>query len=348
MNISVMPPDLNQGQVGFNVVGNKILFGLAAIKGIGEKAVEKVIEARETRGEFKSLLDFVKRAENGIANRRAIENFVKAGAFDWTGVSRAEMIESVEEVMKIAQRCKDQENSNQMGLFANTNELNDEDMLLRKKVPEWPQSIRLAHEKDALGFYLSGHPLEKFKDDLKRLGSLTIEGVQSYGDGAVVTISGVISFLRLKNTKKGDRYATFVLEDLGGTIEVIVWPDTYLKVQSTLVAEDPVLVTGKLDVSDERRILVATNIESAIALRDRTAKEAVLVVHSENCSTAQLARLRELFVSHPGNCPVKLVFRKLAHSETMVSLPKEIKVEPSEKLCNLVEQLFGEPVMSFR
>ncbi len=349
MGIQVLTPDINRGQIGFNVVDNKILFGLAAIKGVGEKAVEKILENRAKAGPFKSVLDLCKRLESGLVNRRMLENFIKSGAFEFTKFSRAELIHRLDDVMKQAQRIKETADSNQIGLF-DTGKSSDEELFQpgRKPLPEWPVNIKLSHEKEALGFYLSGHPLEKFKHELQRMGSLTIDRMQSQADGSQVVVAGVITLLKLKNTKKGDRYATFVLEDLTETIEVIVWPDTYQKVHALLVAEDPVLVSARLDVSDERRTLIATSIESAIALRDKTAKEAIVMLNSARCSPEQLEQLKTLFSSHKGSCPVKLVFRQASHSETVVSLPPEIKVAPSEVLCNQVEELFGEPVLTFR
>ncbi|HQH26784.1 MAG TPA: DNA polymerase III subunit alpha, partial [Oligoflexia bacterium] len=277
MKIPVLPPDLNHGEVGFNVVKKKIVFGLAAIKGVGEKAVEKIIAERKEHGAFKSLYEFCRRVDSTLANRRSMENFIKAGAFDWTELARAEMIERLEDTLKLAQRAKENENSAQMGLFSSTAKP-DEDPYRpgRPLLPEWPVNIKLAHEREALGFYLSGHPLEKFRLEFERIGSLNTESVRSYADGSSVTVAGVITFLKLKNTKKGDRYATFILEDLFGTLETIVWPDTYQKVFEMLNSQDPVLVSGRLDVSDERRTIIANSVESAIACRDRAAKEALI------------------------------------------------------------------------
>jgi len=138
------------------------------------------------------------------------------------------------------------------------------------------------------------------------------------------------------------------LEDQLGTVEVIVWPDTYQKFFSVLAADVPVLISGKLDVTDERRVVIANAIESAIELRDKSAKEALVVVDSERCSGQKLNQLKKLLAEHRGRCPVKLIVRASAHSETIISLPAELQVEPSESLCNRVEELFGSPVMSFR
>ena len=347
--IEIMPPDVNVGRVGFQVIDNRIVFGLAAIKGVGETSVEKLIENREKKGPFKGLLDFCFRVDASLLNHRTLENFVRCGAFDWTGISRAEMFTKLEDVVKLAQRAREETASNQISLFSSAKELSEESWRQKgKPIPEWPVNVRLAYEKEALGFYLSGHPLEKFRRDLERLGSTTIENVKSRTDGANVNVAGVITMLKLKNTKKGDRYATFVLEDMRDTLEVIVWPDTYQKVHAVLASEDPVLVSGRVDVSEERSLIVAANIESAISLRDRTAKEAFVRVDTTKCSEDKLARLRQTLAQHHGECLVKLIVHQAQHSDTIIALPAELRVAPSEQLCNAVEQIFGEPVMSFR
>jgi DNA polymerase-3 subunit alpha len=347
--IEVLPPDLNNGQVGFNVVQSRILFGLAAIKGIGQKAVEKIIETRTAGGPFKNLHDFCVRVDPSLLNRRSMENFIKAGAFDWTQSPRAEMMEFLDDTIKRAQKEREKSLSNQIDLFGSLAGAEEEVRPKNgKRVVEWPVTIKLAHEKDALGFYLSGHPLEKFRQEFSRLGTVTIRDVQKASDGANVTVAGVMTLLKLKNTKKGERYATFVLEDMLDTIEVIVWPDTYQKVQQALTAEDPVIVSARLDVSDERRTLIAAGIESAIVRRDRSATEALIFLDRPRCSTDKLEELKSVLGEHKGQCPVKLIFRNPDHSETTIALPASWKVAPSETLSNRVEQLFGEPVVTFR
>ncbi len=349
MGVEVLPPDVNAGDVGFRVVGGKIVFGLAAIKGIGEKAVQKIIEERKKGGKFVSFIDFCNRLDSTLLNRRTLESFTKAGCFDWTKQSRAELMDLLEPVLKLVQTSRARNIEGQLGLFDTKDKGNS--LIVppsRQPIPEWPVNIRLSFEREALGFYLTGHPLEKFKKELQLFGSQTVEAVQRLTDGAQVNVAGVATFLKLKNTKKGDRYATFMLEDLVGTVEVIVWPDVYQKVQNLLASEDPIIVNGRLDVSDERRVLVANEVQSAIALRDRSAKEAIVRLAHHSCDNKKFVQLKKLLLSHQGNCPVKLVLFRNEHSETTLSLPEQIRIEPSETLCNKIEELFGEPVMTFR
>jgi len=349
MSINVVPPNVNNGRIGFDVDHGKVVFGLAAIKGIGEKAVEKLEEERTARGAFKGLFDFCSRLDSSLLNRRSLENLIKAGGFDWSGQSRNEMITRLDDIIKAADRERDARASQQISLFGSSQPVTEETFRNgRKPMPEWPVNIKLAHEKEALGFYLSGHPLEKYKADLGRLGCATIEQLRSRADGSQVVVAGVITFLKLKNTKKGDRYATFVLEDMLDTMEVIIWPDTYQKVYASLNSDDPVLITGKLDVSDERVLVIAANVEPALTIRNRRASEAFVRVRYERVSNARLEQLKLLLSSHRGECPVRLVLHRPEHSDTVLTLPSEMKINPSEELANAVEQLFGEPAVTYR
>ncbi len=347
MGLSVLPPDVNQGEIGFSVVEKKIIFGLAALKGIGEKAVSKIAENRSVKGKFSGLLDFCVRMDQQVLNHRLLESLIKSGAFDWTAFPRAELIGRLDDILKLATRERERGNSNQLSFFDKSGALSEADYKPnRKLLPEWPVNIKLANEREALGFYLSGHPLEKFRSELENFGSIVIEKLRTLSDGAQITTAGVITLLKLKNTKKGDRYATFVLEDMLDTIEIIVWPDTYQKVHAVLQSEDPILVTGRVDVSDERRIVVASEITSAIQIRDNRAKEAWLVLETTKGSLEKLDKLREVFGKYRGECPVKLIVRNPRHSDTVLSLKD--RVAPSELLSNSIEELFGEPVLKFR
>lgn len=349
MEIEVVPPDINRGNVGFSVVDGRVLFGLAAIKGVGEKIVQRIISEREKNGPFKSLLDFCNRVDSSVLNKRSLEHFIKSGAFDWTELSRAELSEQCDEVVAIAERNRNAANSKQIGLFDVLSSSQEEKYTPKRALlPEWPINVKLSHEKAALGFYLSGHPLERFQQELARFGMSTISALGEMNDGAAVSVAGVVTVLKLKNTKKGDRYATFFLEDLRDTIEVIVWPDVYQKTHEILQSDDPVVLTGRLDVTDERRIVIAAEVQSAIALREKTAREAIVTLSADRADQQKVKELYALLRKHRGECAVKLVIRQRAHSETMMVLPDDMKVEPTEALCNMVERLFGEPVLTFR
>lgn len=348
MGLEVSPPNVNSGAVGFSVHDGKILFGLAAIKGIGEKVVDVIIEERKKDGPFVDFYSFCERCGSGVLNKRTLENLIRSGAFDWTGITRAALFEKIDHVVAAVQRSRELRDSNQIDLFGGLTE-NAQPVINYGDLSEWPTTVRLGYEKEALGFYLSGHPLEKFSAELQRFGAAEISELYAKTqEGADVSVAGVVTMLKLKNTKKGERYASFTLEDMRGRVEVLVWPSTYLKFVDVLASEDPVLVSGRLDISEERRVVMANSIESVLALRDKKASEALIRISEEQCPPHRLGDLKQLLAKFKGECTVRLIVRKRDRTETVLILPPEVRVSASETLSNSVERLFGAPVMTFR
>ena len=224
-------------------------------------------------------------------------------------------------------------------------------MVIRRgaPLPEWPINQKLSFEREALGFYISGHPLEKFQWDLKLLGALSTADIKAKGVRDV-RVGGVITALRLRNTKRGDRYASFALEDWLGTIDTIVWPDTYRQIQDLLVADEPVMITGRAEVTPERCSLVVDKMESLIQLRDKNATQGFLLLNGEDNFEDKLPNVQDIFKNHAGSCPIKV---RLMIDEREVSVVLRdgmnvpVCVLPSEALCEEVEQLFGRPVLTF-
>lgn len=348
--IEVLPPDVNASLPGFSVKDGKVRYGLEAVKGIGEKAVEAVVSEREKNGPYKDIEDFCSRVDLRSVNRRVIENFIKCGAFDYTGAPRSGMIERVEEVMRAGQQIQDDRSSSQISLFGSVGGVPQEIARRPHTVPEWPVNQRLAFEREALGFYISGHPLEKFRNELKKLGAITTADVKARGKSGEVRVGGVVTALKLKNTKKGDRYATFTLEDWLGTIETIVWPDTYRKIAAVISADEPIIVSARADITEERCTLIVDKMESMLALRDRNATHGVLLLKEHDKLEERLARLMGVLSKHAGSCPVRVKL-EVEGAEVNIQLKDNnqaaVRVVPSEALCEEVEQLFGRPVLSF-
>jgi DNA polymerase-3 subunit alpha len=344
--IAVLPPDMNESSASFTVRQGKILFGLEAVKGTGQKAVEAIVRARDD-GPFKDLEDLISRVDLNHVNKRVFENMIKSGAFDFSKVSRREMSERLEDLLKAYASRKDVD-PNQMNLFGSAPA---RPVIARRPVtiPEWPVNQKLSFEREALGFYISGHPLEKFKWDLKRLGALSTADVK-VKKTKEVRVGGVITALKLKNTKKGDRYASFALEDWLGTIDSLVWPDTYKKIQNLIVPDEPVMVSGRADVTDERCVLVIDKMESLIQLRDRSATQGFLMLTGRDDIEQRMPAVQSIFRKYTGSCPVK-VRLQLDDGEVSIVLRDAantpVCVGPSEALCEEVEQLFGRPVLTF-
>lgn len=356
--IAVMPPDVNLSLAGFSVRQGKIRYGLEAIRGIGEKAVQAIIAARTTTP-YKDLPDLLARVDESALNRRVIEGMIRCGAFDFSGASRRAMDEAIDQLMGAAAAVRAAKKSGQISLFGGGGGVGAAAMEVGpvRALPEWPVNRKLAHEREALGFYLTGHPLERFADDLKRWGAITTTQAHERGRmaqegrGIEIKIGGVVTALKLKNTKKGDRYASFVFEDLVGTIETLIWPDTYRKISAQLAVDGPVLITGRVDGGEERCTLVVNELESLAAIRDRTARIGVLALTDKDKFEDRLPQVLKIFGEHRGNCPIKVEL-KINGDRVAIALRDKAQaavcVSPSEQVCERIEQIFGRPVFNFQ
>ncbi|MGH7887463.1 MAG: DNA polymerase III subunit alpha, partial [Candidatus Binatia bacterium] len=360
-NIVVLAPDIDESLSDFTPVGEKIRFGLAAVKNVGEKAVEVILQSRNQDGPFASLFDFCRRVDMTAVNRRVIENLIKCGAFDSTQVSRARMVGALDDAMKAGQAHQRDQASNQIDIFAilgspakGAKKAGD----VYPQVNEWSSQESLAFEKEALGFYITGHPLDKYERALKRITSGTIAALKERALAGEVRLGGVVSALRLRNTKKGDRYGSFNLEDKSGFVEVLAWPDTYKKCAELLGADDPIYVKGRLEVGEERIQMIANEI-TALSEAAKNPKNAVangkshvngekvhLYLRETELCADELVRLRDTLLDYPGPATVILHMLASANGETVIELPEQVRIASSEELEDTVAKLFG-PRVSF-
>jgi DNA polymerase III subunit alpha len=351
-DIEVLAPDINESGSNFTPVGEKIRFGLAGVKNVGEKAVEVILESRKRVGPFESFFDFCRRVDMAAVNRRVIENLIKCGAFDSTKVSRAKIFAALDDAMKMGQAHQRDQASNQIdifGILGTPNKGAKKGGEAYPLVDEWSQQEALVFEKEALGFYISGHPLDKYDRVLKKISSGTIAALKEKSASGDVRLGGVVSALRLRNTKKGDRYGSFNLEDKTGFIEVLAWPETYKRCADLLGADDPIYLKGKLEVGEDRIQLIANEI-TALAEAAKNPNNAVptsvnekidLYVREDEVSADELVRLRDTLLDYPGRHTVFLHLRLPTNGETVIELPDQVRVAPSPELEQSVERLFG-------
>jgi len=353
--IEVLAPDINESRSDFTPVGDKIRFGLAAVKNVGEKAVEVILQSREKDGPFESLFDFCRRVDLTAVNRRVVESLVKCGAFDSTNVSRARMMGALEEAMRSGQAFQRGQESNQIDIFAMLGSATQSakkpgDIYLQ--VVEWSGQESLAFEKEALGFYITGHPLDKYDRVIKRMTSGSIADLKEKASPGDVKVGGVVSALKLKNTKKGDRYGSFNLEDKSGFIEVIAWPDVYKKCMDLIGADDPIFLKGRLEVGEERIQIIANEIaplaEAAVKGRanggdkpNGKGEPVHLYVCESEISADELAQLRDTLLDYPGPCAVFLHVLASPKRETIIELPDQVRVASTPELEASVERRFG-------
>ncbi len=351
MGIEVLPPDVNTSRLEFSVEGGRIRFGLAAVKNVGDAAIRSVLEARRRLGRFRTLTEFCEHGDQRLVNKRVVDSLVKAGAFDSLGASRARMCAGADAVLEAASRRAQERESGQASLFG---ALGGSESVPPARdplpdAPEWSERETLAHEKETLGFYVTGHPLTPYAQELADLCTHTTAALGvSAQPGAEVTVGGIVTSLRRKKTKKGDWMATFHVEDLEGAVEVIVFPELYLRSQARLVEETPVLVTGRAEMEDRPRVLASAIATLQEAREGRTAGVAITLV-TTGMTEETLQRLRSALEAHRGGVPVYI---EIAHpgefSIVLKADASEFGTNPTRELRASVESLLGKGAVRFR
>src|SRR5205814_7644 len=235
MGIPILPPDVNSSDVNFTPTKSGIRFGLAAIKNVGETAIGSIVANKP----FKSLCDFCERVDLRTVNKRVIESLIKAGAFDSVDRSRALLYANIDRAMDWGQRKQREKEVGQGGLFGMMPGGGDDNHTLDPTDP-WPEGLKLKHEKETVGFYITGHPLRKYANEVKTYGNATTGLLSEKPTGFDISIGGLVSALRVMRTKKGDLMGVVLLEDWEGIVEVLVFPETYQKVQKLLDVDAPV------------------------------------------------------------------------------------------------------------
>jgi len=302
--IELLPPDVNSSHEGFTPVGKAIRFGLAAIKGLGSSAVQMIIGAREEGGPFRSIYDFAERVDQRAVNKRVLESLIKSGAFDGAAPNRAAMMAVLDKAIEYGARAQRDKLSGQTGLFAGAMTTAIVEPAL-PSVAQWSKKESLAFEKEALGFYASGHPLEDYAEAIKGLTRFDNGNIEEAAHGDQVALGGIIVDLAMKTTKKGDRFALFRLEDQYGAVKVVCWPEQFNKYKSLLQSEEIVLVRGRLELSDEGGATVVVQEIHQLERARSSAAKAIIVRMPERSVTAKyLMSLGDLISKHQGGASV--------------------------------------------
>jgi DNA polymerase-3 subunit alpha len=345
-DIPVLPPDVNVSDEGFTVGADSIRFGLGAVKGVGSKAIEVICEARQD-GPFEDWYDFSLRVQGPQVNKRVMESLIKCGALDSFGLPRARLLAGCEPIMKWAEYEARGANSAQMGLFA-AKDGKDPTRPDLPQVAEWPEQEKLNNEREILGFFITGHPLDRYESRLHGVVSLTTEMIKGRTHQEKVRLAGVVQALKLKNNKKGDRYATFTLEDKDGIVEVIVWPEAYRRYEQSLHADEPICLSGALDVDEDRCQIIADELVPLESVAKDEVSQVHIQVPSDVTTKEDLLALRSVLTQHQGGCRAFLHLLRPDHRETVIALPKGLRVAPTRAMLSALEGVFGGGVASFR
>jgi DNA polymerase III subunit alpha len=361
MGISILPPDINKSGLEFmpeiwegperpDSRGAKaaptfpaIRYGLAAIKHVGEAAMEAVIREREQRGDFISLEDFCTRLDSRLANRKMLESLIKAGAFDFLGRDRAELYSCIDGAVSASVAAQRDRLAGQVSLFDETTASTTS---RKRPVTRWSEHEKLSYEKELLGFYVSGHPLDAYVDVFAAREYRAIASLGELDDRSQIRIAGAITQLEKKFRRSdGKPYAIILLEDLTGAVEVFLWDDTYSRVADLLAPGLVVAFQATVDKRDDRLRAVAQKVKILAAPKtnvttngnEGTTKEmeqesAVLLRFSPGATSEELREVREVLAGSPGRRPVRLVFERADGNSVRLDADAEFYVDLTREL----------------
>ncbi len=345
MGIAVEAPDINVSDANFTPHGNAIRFGLAAVKNVGHNAIESIVTGRKELGRYSSIYEFCEKVDLRLLNKRVLESLIKSGAMDGLG-RRAQLMAVLDRAIEGAQKTQRDAESGQHGLFG---VFQQEDVSSSNHklpdIPDWDEHTRLANEKEILGFFITGHPLEKYRDKLQDLRALTTEEVcamkSSTGKDETITTAGIITSIRVLKSKRGDFYAQGALEDMLGSVEMLVFPDAYRKLQDKVKLEVPVLIRGGVRIEEGANPkLTVSDISPLEDVKVPLPRSLRIRIPLETSSELTVDALYTLCTERKGEA--KVLFDVERQGDFMVVMEAEgYNVEPDRNFIARVEELCG-------
>lgn len=347
MKIIVQPPDVNLSYRDFSVAENKLVFGLGAIKNVGSKAIDNIIEARQGLRRFASLEQLCENVDMQLANKRVFESLIKSGACDSLGQSRAQMMSELQARMEQGQAKQRDMHLGQSSMFDSFEMDVEEDKSSAGSVKEWSNADRLRLEKESIGFYITGHPLDGFTRELSWFTDATTASIAEARNEKVVSMAGIPIKHLPKTTRKGDKMGIITLEDLQGSVEVILWPEIYTHAQQLLQEEVPLLVKGKVDSEGNLPKVIATEVFPLAQANQHFQGKVMIYFRTLGLERETLVAVRDILASHKGNNDTRLHFIFPDGKDRVVTVADELRIQPSDEVIDQIEALLGEDTILF-
>ncbi len=344
MGIAVEPPDINVSDANFTPHGSAIRFGLAAVKNVGRNAIDSIIAGRKEQGSYRSIFEFCEKVDLRLLNKRVLESLIKSGAMDSLG-GRSQLMAVIDRAIERAQKTQRDAESGQHGLFGvfQQEEAHNGNEQL-PSVPDWDEHTRLAAEKEILGFFITGHPLEKYLDKLKDFNALSTEDIAAMKSSTgkdEICAGGMISNLRVLKSKRGDFYAQGTFEDRTGAVDMLVFPEAYKRLQEKVKLEVPVLIRGGIRIEEGANPkLTVSDITALEEARVPLPRSLRIRIPLESASESTVDALHTLFTERKGEA--KVLFDVERQGDFMVVMEAEgYNVQPDRNFIARVEQLCG-------
>jgi DNA polymerase-3 subunit alpha len=343
MGLTILPPDLNAGQYKFTVNEHgEIVYGIGAIKGVGEGPVEAIIQAREQQGKFDDLFDFCAKVDVKKVNKRVLEKLVLAGAMDTFGTHRASLLASIKNALDAASQQAKNNLSGQTDLFGLAVE-SDEVEAAYAQVAQWSEKVRLDGEKETLGLYLTGHPINQYLREVKHYADLRINDLKPTNKDNAVSTCGLVLSVRVMVNKKGRRWGIVTLDDKSGRMDVRFYPDVFEQYESILSSDQLLWVSGQVsfDEFSGQNTINARDVMTLMQAREKYAKYLSLKLPQELCSVSGIAKLQGILQDYSnGTCPLRI---QLKHTDAQVDINAGAKwyVQPEDQLLSDLSHMLG-------
>jgi len=341
--IPILPPSVNKSNFDFTIDGAKIRYGFSAIKGLGEKAIEMIIDTRDRLGGFENLKSFFENIDLMTVNKGVLEALFKSGSFEEMHGNRAQLNASVELIIDTARRLQEDKASGQGNLFTMNETPKEQAMIDLLDVPEWSETERLNYEKEVLGLYVSGHPLARYEKEIRAYSSLSIAELSADHGESELSIVGVIHDLDIRRSQKNNkRYGIGILEDLEGTLEIIVFSRTLDRHEELLLSGTPLVVSGKIELDGTvPQKMILNNVRPLKEVR----REAISAIHikldTPGVSDNFLGTLKQTLQRHQGDCPIYFHLNEESAREKVIKAHTCFNIKPSEQLVHDLAQMLG-------
>jgi DNA polymerase III subunit alpha len=341
MGIQVLPPDVNESELHFHPLGDKIRFGMLAIRNVGEGAIQSILAHRKSNGRFQSLFQFCEAVDSRAVNKRVLESLIKSGALDSLGWKRAQLMALADSAIEQGQKSQRDRTSGQKGLFSGMIGPAALPEPQPPEMPEWPSEQLLANEKETLGYYVSGHPLDRFSVELARYAKKSLAELLGEGASAECRVAGIVTEFRTRRTKKGDLMGVFTLEDLTGTVEAVAFPSTYAKYASYLEADSPVLVNGRFEVDENAAKIICSEIQPLTGISERNARTLSIRAAIPELRPDAGIELYRLLEQNRGETGVEVELYHPDEFRVTIQSADFIKVKSSPELIRRIEAICG-------
>ena len=349
MGIEILPPDLNAGKYKFTVDSKgRIVYGIGAIKGVGEGPIEAIIEARSSHGAFKDLFEFCAKIDTKKVNKRVLEKLVLSGAMDNLGPHRATLMATLPEALAAAGQHAKAESFGQSDMFGLLTTEPDEVEQAFADVPEWPEKVWLEGEKDTLGLYLTGHPINQYADELRYYTDGRLVDLKPTNKDQMASAVGLVLGVRVMTNKRGRRWAIVTLDDKSARMDVRFFPDTYEQFESVLETDKILLIKGQVSFDDfcGGNTITARDVMDIVQAREKNAKALAIKVDTQTLETKKMSQMQSILQAfNGGSCPVQMA---VTHPDAEVTLACGAKwyVTPEDQLLHDLKQCLGEKAVS--